>query len=197
MLLRSNTLAAICLLGKAHREIHRWIYLHLQCTSDSYLVLSLLYHLACTVLSWLIIFPQWLQWCVLSPKGQHILLIDLSHAAEREWHRESSFNCGFRGLFPMWWCHCVSKPSPEGACTRNEGLSIVPAHIFLLSLDPVLTVLPSSLAFIFSHLVQALSQHFPWVCPSSALWFYPFHLSFSYNVTFLCCLSISVFLKSL
>lgn len=123
-------------------------------------------------------------WCVLSPKGQHILLIDLSHAAEREGHKESSFNCGFRGLFPMWWCHSVSKLSLQGACTLSEGLSIVPAHIFLLSLDPLLTMFPSSLAFIFSHLVQALSQHFPWVCPSSALWIYPFHLSFFYNIYF-------------
>lgn len=82
VLVRNNMLAAICLSGKAQRKIHRWIYLHLQCTPGN----NLLFYfsiLAYSVISGLIISPQWLQWCALSPKGQHILLIDLSHAPER------------------------------------------------------------------------------------------------------------------
>lgn len=173
MMLYSNILAAI--LGKAQSAIHRRIYLHLQCTPDNNFAL--------------IIFPQWLQWCVLSPKGQCILLIDLSHAVERERHGESSFNCGFRGLFPMWWCHCVSKRSLQGACTPSEGLSIILAHILLFSPNPLLTVFTSSLTFIFYDLVQTLII--------SPVYAHPLlsdftHFIFPSLTTYIfCCLSIS------
>lgn len=76
-LVQSNLPVAMYLLGRELTKINRWLYLH---------PLLIIFHpvllcsTVCTGINRLIIFPQWLHWCVFSPKGQHILLIDVSHA---------------------------------------------------------------------------------------------------------------------
>lgn len=53
-------------------------------TPDNFAFSPLQCYIICTEINRLIIFPQCLHWCVLSPKGQHILLIEGSHARERK-----------------------------------------------------------------------------------------------------------------
>lgn len=166
MLVRSNTLEAFSLLGRAKTDIHRLLYFHLQCTPDNHLIFSLyciiLLHFSSVA-------------ALVCLKGLHALLIDFSHAVESV--TGGTVLIVVSGAFFPCGDFTVSKLSPQGACTSNEGLPITPVHIFLFSLDPLLTVLSSSLAFIFSNLIQAL--HFPRVCPSSTLWVYLSHLTCS------------------
>lgn len=82
-------------------------------------------------------------------------------------------------FFPMWWCHCVSKPSLQGAHTPNESLHRYCSYTSVISRSSF-----NCASFIFSHLVQVLSQYLRRVWPSSAPLFYPVHLSWSCNIYF-------------
>lgn len=170
MLVLSITIVEICLIAKTERDKQEYLYSKLS-----------LFKLFCIVLSGLVTLLQWQQWCVLAPKGCTYFIRCLPRHGERERQNERSFNCGFRGFFVLFFYVVISpvvKIKPPGTL-YYKWRSLQHLHsYFLLSLNSLLTVFSSSLAFIFSHLVQALYQLFSRVYPSSAFWFYPFHLSF-------------------
>lgn len=102
--------------------------------------------------------------CFKPQRAAHTFNRSLPRRGERVTQGER-FNCGFRGLFPMWWCHCVSKPSLQGACTLSEGLSIVAARMFSVISRPSF----NCAAFIFGiHLFSFGSSSvsaLPWSMP--------------------------------
>lgn len=180
VLVWSKMLAAICLLGRAQWEMNRWM----RCvwTPDN---ISWRRKILCVkeLSSGLIVFPRWLQWCVLSPKGQRILLIGLSHATERKRQsdtRREVLIVVSGAFFPCGDVTGCQSRGPQGAHTLNEGPFNVPPHVFSVISLPSFNCAP----FIFGiHLFSFSSSSVSYpVCPypSSARCFYPLHSAHSF-----------------